>query len=164
MGTFLVGARPGRMSRSRNLQVKELVDIAAMNESIESHPTAKPLLHQDECFAVMGACFEVYRQLGCGFLEAVYQECLEIEFRLRGIHVEREVPIPITYKQHILNRRYSADFICCDVLVLELKTVSALTGEHRAQLINYLHAANRRVGLLVNFGHFPGLEWERLVV
>ena len=122
------------------------------------------LIHENETYTILGACFEVYKEKGCGFLEAVYQESLEIEFELQGIAAKSLVPLSLTYKGRRLKRTYEADFICYDKVLIELKAVSALTDEHRAQVQNYLHATGLRVGLLVNFGHFPKVEHERFVL
>jgi GxxExxY protein len=122
------------------------------------------LLCQEETYRILGACFEVYRDKGCGFLENVFHECLEMEFRLQGIPARAQVPMPLAYKGQPLKQHYVADFICYDKVIVELKAVSKLTDEHRAQLQNYLHATGLRVGLLVNFGHFPKVEHERFVL
>lgn len=122
------------------------------------------LIHEQETYQVLGACFEVYREKGCGFLEAVYQECLGIEFALQGIPARVAVPLALTYKGRALTKHYVADFICFDRIVVELKAVSAIVDEHRAQMQNYLRATGHRVGLIVNFGHFPKAEHERFVL
>ena len=122
------------------------------------------LILEDETYAILGACFEVYKEKGCGFLEAVYQECLEVELGLREIVAEPLVQLPLFYKGRPLKKTYQADFICFDKVLVELKAVSHLTDEHRAQVQNYLHATNLRVGLLVNFGHHPKVEHERFVL
>lgn len=122
------------------------------------------LIHEKETYEILGACFEVYRQKGCGFLEGVFQECLDIEFRLRDIPARPLVPMQLEYKGHILQHTYIADFICYDKVIVELKAVSGLADEHRAQIQNYLHATQLRVGLLVNFGHHPKVEHERFVL
>src|SRR4051812_37303464 len=122
------------------------------------------LLLETETYAILGACFEVYKEKGCGFLEAVYQECLEIEFRLRGVPARALVSLPLTYKGFPLLKGYVADFICFEQVVVEVKAISKLTGEHRAQVQNYLHATGHRVGLLVNLGHYPMVEHERFVL
>jgi GxxExxY protein len=119
------------------------------------------LIYRDECYQIMGAAFEVYKLKGCGFLEAVYQECLEIEFELQGLPAAPKVPLPLDYKGRVLKSRFQADFIAFDRIIIELKAVSCLTDEHRAQVLNYLHATGHRLGLLINFGHHPKLEWER---
>jgi len=122
------------------------------------------LIYKDESYRIVGACFEVYKEKDCGFLEAVYQECLEIELIAQGIPCQTLRPIALTYKARPLKKRYVADVVCYDKILVELKAVSALADEHRAQVINYLHATGCRLGLLVNFGHHPKLEWERIVV
>jgi GxxExxY protein len=116
-----------------------------------------------ETHAIIGACFEVYKEKGCGFLEAVYQECLAIEFALRGVPFEEHPTLSLAYKGRPLEQTYRPDFVCHDRIVVELKAVSALTDEHRAQLHNYLRASGLRVGLLANFGHCPKLEYERII-
>ena len=122
------------------------------------------LIHEQETYAILGACFEVYREKGCGFLESVFQECLALEFSIQGIPAVAQVGMPLSYKGRPLVQRYVADFICYDKVIVELKAVSKITDEHRAQLQNYLHATGLRVGLLVNFGHFPKVEHERFVL
>jgi GxxExxY protein len=121
------------------------------------------ILFKDESYAIMGACFEVYKEKGCGFLEAVYQECLEIELRLRNIPFVAQPELPLNYKGTPLRQVYRPDLVCYDQIVLELKAVSALTDAHRAQVHNYLKASGLRLGLLLNFGHHPKLEYERIV-
>ena len=122
------------------------------------------LIKESESFAILGACFEVYRQKGCGFLEAVYQECLEIEFAERGIPARAQVPIGLEYKGRPLKKHYEADFVCFDSVLVEIKALTELADEHRAQVQNYLHATGHWLGLLVNFGHFPKVEYERFVL
>jgi GxxExxY protein len=122
------------------------------------------LINEKETYTILGACFEVYKEKGCGFLEAVYQECLEIEFELRGLPARPLVILPLAYKGRALKKTYEADFICFDQILVELKAVSALTDEHRAQVQNYLHATGLKVALLVNFGHYPKVEHERYVL
>ena len=122
------------------------------------------IVYQEESYAIMGACFEVYREKGCGFLEAVYQECLEIEFGLQHLPFRAQVPLPLAYKGRPLKQQYLPDFICYDKIVLELKAVSQLADEHRAQVHNQLRATGHKLGLLVNFGHYPKLEYERIVI
>ncbi len=124
----------------------------------------KNLINEKETYGILGACFEVYREKGCGFLEAVYQECLEHEFDLQQLPAKSQVTLPLSYKGRKLKKTYEADFICFDRVLLEIKAVSKLTDEHRAQLQNYLHATGLRVGLLVNFGHYPKVEHERYVL
>ena len=110
---------------------------------------------------IIGACMEVHNELGNGFLEAVYQEALEKEFRLQSITYEREKFLPIIYKGEILSKEYFADFLCFDEIIVELKAVTVLSKAHKAQVINYLKAAGKEIGLLVNFGESK-LKWERI--
>jgi GxxExxY protein len=122
------------------------------------------LVLEPETFAVRGACFEVYREKGCGFLEPVYQECMAIELGLRGIPFRAQVRLPLEYKGRPLSQHYVPDFVCYESVIVELKATSELVAEHRAQVLNYLTATRFRVGLLVNFGHYPGVEIERLAL
>jgi GxxExxY protein len=122
-----------------------------------------PLIRKDESYAILGACFAVHREKGCGFLEPVYHECLEIEFNLQGIPFLSKPPQTLQYRGRTLIQTFTPDFICYNKIILEIKAVSALVNEHRAQLLNYLNATGCELGLLVNFGHYPGLEYERLV-
>ncbi len=121
------------------------------------------IIYRDESYQIMGACFEVYKTMGCGFLEAVYQECLEIEMAERGLPVIPKHQLELSYKTHALRQKYEPDLICFEKIIVELKAVSVSTDEHRAQVHNYLRATGYRLGLLVNFGHHPLLEWERIV-
>ncbi len=121
------------------------------------------LIDKEEAYAVIGACFEVYNDKGCGFLEAVYQECLEIELELRKLPFQPQAELELSYKGRKLKQRYHPDFICFGKLIVEIKAVSDLTDEHRAQVHNYLKATGHRLGLLVNFGHHGKLQWERIV-
>ncbi len=122
------------------------------------------LLYKDECYAIQGAIFEVNKELGCGFLESVYQECLEYEFTLRKIPFESQKVLRLRYKDHDLEQTYKADLVCYNSVLLELKAVRQVTGEHRAQVINYLRASGLKLGLLVNFCHYPKAMVERIVV
>ena len=119
------------------------------------------LLYEEDTEKIIAACLAVHTELGNGFLEAVYQDALEIEFRERGIPYRREARIQIFYKGHMLDKEYYADFICFDKIIVELKCVSRLVNANKAQVINYLHGTKLKVGLLVNFGE-ASLKWERL--
>ena len=118
---------------------------------------------KEETYRILGACFDVYNELGCGFLEPVYQECLEIELNKQEVPFESQKILRLSYKGSELKKIYQADFVCFESVIVEIKAVSRLTGEHRAQILNCLHATNIDVGLLVNFGHFPKLEHERFL-
>jgi GxxExxY protein len=121
------------------------------------------ILYKDESYNIMGACFEVYKEKGCGFVESVYQECLEIELALRGLPFFAQVWMELSYKGRPLESKFKADFLCYGLIVVEIKAVSALCDEHRAQLHNYLKSTGHRLGLLVNFGSVGKLEYERIV-
>ena len=121
------------------------------------------IIYKEESYNIIGAAFEVYNSLGHGFLEAVYQECLELEFQKRNIPYERERELTIIYNGHKLKHTYKADFVCYDKIIVELKAVSELIDANRAQVHNYLHATNMRLGILLNFGCSEGLEKERIV-
>jgi GxxExxY protein len=122
----------------------------------------KDIVFKDESYAIIGACFEVYNGKGCGFLEPVYQECLQIEFEHQRIPAIAKPALTLSYRGRTLLQTYQADFVCYGKIIVELKATSALVDEHRAQLLNYLHATGFQLGLLVNFGHYPRLEHERI--
>jgi GxxExxY protein len=121
------------------------------------------IVFKEESYRIMGACFEVYKQMGSGFLETVYQECLSLEFRDQQIPFQAHSVLDLKYKQQPLTQKYIPDFICFDSIIVELKAVHELANEHRAQVHNYLKATGYKLGLLVNFGHHPQVEWERIV-
>jgi GxxExxY protein len=121
------------------------------------------LIYREESYRIIGACFEVYNELGCGFVEPVYQESLQIEFEWRAMPVRPQVELELKYKGRLLEQKYKPDFLCFDSIVLEIKAVSDLNDTHRAQLQNYLKATGYRLGLLVNFGEYPKLKYERIV-
>ena len=110
---------------------------------------------------IINACMEVHNELGNGFLEPVYQEALEEEFKIQGIPYVREKLLPVMYKGKQLKKDYYADFVCYDDIIVELKAVSVLSKPHKAQVLNYLNAANKEIGLLINFGETK-LKWERI--
>ena len=120
------------------------------------------ILYKDESYKIIGAAMAVHKEMGCGFLEAVYQETIEKEFCIQCIPYKREVLLPIYYKGELLSKNYMADFVCYDKIIVELKAVSSLSSEHKAQVLNYLKAANFELGLLINFGESK-LKYERLV-
>ena len=121
------------------------------------------MLYASEVYAIQGAIFEVNHHMGSGFLEAVYQECLAVEFAARGIPFVAQKPLSLTYKGQPLRQTYVADFICFDAVLIELKAARDLTPEHRSQVLNYLAATGLKLGLLVNFGSAPKARIERLV-
>jgi len=121
------------------------------------------LLLKNEVYAVVGAAMEVYNVLGSGFLEAVYQEALELELADRHIPFVAQRPLKIVYKGHHLAKEYVADLVCYEQIIVELKALDRLSGREESQVINYLKATGLRVGLLINFGGLAKLEWHRFV-
>jgi len=116
-----------------------------------------------ETYAIIGAAMEVHKELGCGFLEAVYQEALECEFKIENIPHVREKELEIQYKGTNLTKQYYADFICYDKVIVELKALSDLNSEHESQIMNYLKATNMKVGVLINFGK-SSLQYKRIII
>ena len=114
--------------------------------------TADGPLYADEVYAIQGAIFEVSNTLGSGFLEAVYQECLALEFAERGVPFAAKPQLTLSCKGKRLSQTYIPDFVCFGTIVIEIKAASQLTPEHRAQVLNYLRATGLKLGLLVNFG------------
>ena len=121
------------------------------------------LLYKDEVYAIIGAAMEVYNNLGPGFLEAVYQEAMEIEIASKKIPVLPEQKLYIDYKGKPLKKYYEADLICYEKIIVEIKAIDKLTSREEAQILNYLKATGMRVGILVNFGAHQNLEWKRMV-
>jgi len=121
------------------------------------------ILFKEESYRIVGACFEVYKEKGNGFLEAVYQECLAIEFAEQNIPFVEQPKLMLEYKGRDLKQTYEPDFLCFGKIVIEIKAVKTLANEHRAQTINYLKATGKQLGLLVNFGHHSQTEYERFV-
>ena len=125
--------------------------------------TMTEIVYKKESYNIIGLCMEVHRELGCGFLEQVYQEALEIQLIENHILYVREAELPITFKGRILNKKYFADFICYKKIIIELKTVSELNEIHEAQVFNYLKATGYKLGLLINFGR-KSLNYKRIVI
>jgi GxxExxY protein len=121
-------------------------------------------LYKDEGYQILGACFDVYTEKGCGFVEPVYQECMEIELAMRKIPFESQPEINLSYKGVRLKKKFIPDFICYGKIIVELKAVTTLTDEHRAQVLNYLKATGYKVGYLVNFAHYPKIQHERFAL
>ena len=121
-------------------------------------------LNEQEGYSLMGAAFEVYNQLGSGFLEEVYQEAMELELKARSIPFVAKPRLAVTYKEQVLKKYYEADLLVHEEVVVELKAARAIAPEHEAQLINELKATGKRVGYLINFGSFPRLQWSRRVL
>lgn len=120
----------------------------------------RELIYKDEVYRIVGAAMNVSRELGCGFLEAVYQEALEMEFADCNVPFEPQKRIIISYKNRMLKREYVADFLCYNKIIVEIKAIKSITGIEEAQLLNYLKATELPLGLIINFGH-PKMEWKR---
>jgi len=119
-------------------------------------------LYKNEVYEIIGAAMEVHKELGRGFLEGVYQEALEHEFKIRGIPYVREPKLDIHYKELLLHKYYEVDFVCYNTIIVELKALLDVSSEYESQLLNCLKATKLKVGLLVNFGK-QSLEFKRLV-
>jgi len=125
---------------------------------------SQDLIYKEESYKIIGACFNVYKTMGCGFLELVYQECLEIEFEKCNIPFSSQKEIKLKYDGKTLKHIYKPDFICYEKIIVEIKAVSHLIKEYEAQTLNYLNATDFKLGLLVNFGHYPKLEYKRIIL
>jgi len=123
----------------------------------------RDVILKDECFGIVGAAIEVHRQLGCGFLEAVYQGAPEIELGSQGVPFDSQPPLQIRYKGHLLEKKYFPDLICHGKIIVELKALDKLTDKERSQVLNYLKASQFKLGILIDFGSTGKLEWERFV-
>ena len=122
------------------------------------------LVLQEEVYEIVGAAMEVYWQLGRGFLEPIYQEAFGIELGRRGVPFEPQQELTIHYKGHPLEKKYVADLICFNQIIVELKACERLTGIDEGQLLNYMKITRVKVGLLINFGSRVKLEWKRYVI
>lgn len=122
------------------------------------------ILFREESYKIIGACFEVYKNKGCGFSEAIYQECLSIEFGLQGTPFAAQPIMELEYKGTKLVQSFRPDFVCFDTVFVEIKALPKLIDVCRSQALNYLSAGRFRLCLLVNFGHHPKLEYERIVL
>jgi GxxExxY protein len=125
--------------------------------------TMEKLFEQEGC-DLMAAAFEVYNEKGNGYLEDVYQECLEIELELRGVRFEREPQVHLTCKGRTIRKTYRPDLLAFGEIIVELKAVKELSNDDYAQLLNYLKSTGKRVGYLINFGSSGRLEWKRFVL
>jgi GxxExxY protein len=122
------------------------------------------ILFKEESYKIVGVCMEVYNEMGCGYLEAVYQECLQYELGDRSIPFVSQQHLRLRFKKRTLTSVYIPDFVCYGEIIVEIKGTSDLTDKFRAQVINYLTATRLRLGLLVNFGQHGRLQYERLVL
>ena len=134
-----------------------------MNTNTYSNSNKHELIFKEECFKIVGTCMAVHNELGSAFLEPVYQEALALEFQKRSVPYSKEYRLEIYYKEALLEKRYYADFLCFDQIVVELKACSGLTDQHIAQALNYLSALKLRIAILINFGT-PRLQWKRVVL
>ena len=123
----------------------------------------KQIFFKEESYEIIGACYEVYNAMGNGFLEAVYQECLRKEFQIQNVPFIEKPRLEIFYKDYKLDQSYEPDFLCYNEIIIEIKAVKTLGDDHKAQVINYLKATGKQLGLLVNFGHYPKIESQRLL-
>ncbi len=121
------------------------------------------MLYEDLTFKVIGCCMEVHKELGKGFSEVVYKDALEIEFNDNNVNYEREKAFDVDYKGRKLPRKYNADFVLFDKIILEAKAIEVLTSSHLKQTLNYLAASKLKIGLLVNFGD-DSLKYKRLIL
>jgi GxxExxY protein len=128
-----------------------------MNQKVIQSETGDP-----KTYAIIGAAMEVHQQLGCGFLEAMYQEALALEFAARALPYRREVELPVFYREQRLKTMYRADFVCFDSVIVEVKALAKLSGIDEAQVLNYLRASGNEIGLILNFGA-KSLEQRRFV-
>jgi GxxExxY protein len=120
------------------------------------------LIFREESYAIRGAAFEVYRELGSGFLEPVYQKCLQHELTLQNIPFEPQKELQVHYKGKLVEKTYRPDFICYNKIIVEIKAISNVAPEHKAQVLNYLKMSGLQLGLLINFGHYPQATIDRI--
>lgn len=121
------------------------------------------IIYKDDAYKIIGCCMEVHKVLGKGYSEAVYKDALEIEFKLNNIHFEREKGYDINYKNYKLPRKYFADFVIYNKIILEIKAIEKITSSNLKQTLNYLAISKHRLGLLVNFGE-DYLTYKRIIL
>ena len=122
------------------------------------------IVYKEESYRIIGACFEVYNWMGCGFLEPVYQECLEVEFRTQQIPSVAQPELELNYRDQKLTKTYIPDFVCFSKIIVEIKSLDQFADKHRAQVLNYLNVTSFQLGLLINFGSHPKLTYERFAL
>jgi GxxExxY protein len=137
--------------------------VRETTKDAKEHESKTDLLYREEVYQIIGCAIEVQKELGNGFLEAVYQEALEAELAERNVPFEPQKSLRILYKGKYLKKEYVADLVAYGKIIVELKSVSRLTETEQAQLLNYLKATGLRVGLLINFGSVGKLEWKRFI-
>jgi GxxExxY protein len=141
-----------------------------MNEAAKTREGTRRMMERDnlpfadEVYRIIGAAMEVHSRLGFGFLEAVYEEALAIEFGRLGIPFKDQIPIEIQYRDQVLNKHYVCDFLVFDQIIIEIKAIPQLGNLEVAQILNYLKATGKPLGLLINFGRSGNLEWRRMVL
>lgn len=157
------------MLRKLTLRLSYVIDrkaffvfLSAKDAKYAKKKIMPEILYKNESYKIMGACFEVYKNKGCGFSEPVYQECLSIEFEMAGIPFISQPAFEMEYKGRKLKEFVKPDFLCYGKIILEVKALDNLLDISRAQVLNYLNATGFDLGILVNFGHFPKLEYDRL--
>lgn len=126
--------------------------------------SGQKILYKDECYLIQGAVFEVYKEIGSGFFESVYQLCLEKELKDRGIPFRSQPELTIYYKNEDLGLVFRPDFLLYDKIIMEIKAAKEIAEEHRIQVYNYLKASHLKLGLLANFGHQPRATIERIIL
>ncbi|MDD5766727.1 MAG: GxxExxY protein [Candidatus Marinimicrobia bacterium] len=122
------------------------------------------IIYPDESFQIMKACFNIYKSMGNGFTEPVYQECLEIEFEYLKIPYREKPELTLVYRKKTLLHSFIPDYVCFEKIIIELKAITNIANEHWSQILNYLNATRMKLGILVNFGHYSKLEYERFVL
>ena len=149
-----------RRTHTRPLHFHSIVaTIPAMQDNVQ-----KQILYPDEVYAIQGAIFEVYREMGNGFREEVYQQCLERELAARKIPFASKPELVISYKGVPIEKTYIPDLLCYGTIIVELKATQSLSPEHVGQVLNYLRVTKNRLGLLVNFAAYPKAEIKRIVL
>jgi GxxExxY protein len=143
---------------------KQAIRKADARKDTKDSKLTSEILYKEESYKIQGAVFEVYREMGCGFLEAVYQECAAKEFLKQGIIFSEQPELKIYYKGELLQHTYKPDFICYEAIIVELKALTTTTSEHKAQILNYMKATGMHLGLLINFGCYPKATIERIVL
>lgn len=136
--------------------------MMAINHEI--HERHEKILFKEECYQIQGAIFDVCREMGCGFHETVYQECMERELITREIPFVPQPELKLHYKGESLRQIYKPDFVCFGKIILELKAVKEIAPEHKAQVMNYLKASRLKLGLLINFVSYPQILIIRLAL
>ena len=139
-------------------------EAAKAREDTRREMERKNLPFADEVYRTIGAAMEVHSRLGYGFLEAVYQEALAIEFSIQGIPSREQAGIELHYRDRVLDKHYVCDFIVFDQIIVEIKAIPILGNPEIAQALNHLKSTGKPIALLINFGRSGNLEWRRLAM